>query len=96
MRGVYKTPDKNSVLNVTTGGEYLLPNLFINRNVGTREYYELMWHDGHNYNRLWYRYASIGETIPSEEFYNVYEMAISSALLDTQYPFLLTMCELEN
>lgn len=79
----------------TTNGEYLLPNLWINRNTGTREYYELMWHDGRNYHLIEHQFANRGQTIDDEELYRVYTLAVCSALLDPTLPFNLTICRLE-
>lgn len=81
---------------ISTSGEYLLPNLWVNRNEGTRAYYELSWHDGHNYHMLATHFADIGKMIDDDEFYNVYTMAVCSALLDPIIPFNLTMCQIEE
>lgn len=78
-----------------SNGEYLLPNLWVNRNTGTRAYYEFSWHDGRNYHMLCTNFADRGEQISDDEFYSVYEMAKATALLDPNLPFNLTMCQLE-
>lgn len=78
-----------------THGEYLIPNLWVNRNTGTREYYELMWHDGKNYHLIEHYFADRGQTIDDDELYRVHTLALCSALLDPTIPFNLTICRLE-
>ena len=79
-----------------TFGEYLLPNLWINRNTGTRAYYELMWHDGRNYRLVTHHFADYGKMIEDEDFYNVYVGAVCCALLEPELPYNLTMCQLQK
>ena len=79
-----------------TTGEYLLPNLWVNRNTGTRAYYEFSWHDGHNYRMLATKFEDNRQKMDEEDFYDVYTMAMCTALLDPTLPFNLTMCQLED
>ena len=79
-----------------TYGEYLLPNLWVNRNTGTRAYYELSFHDGKNYRMMYTHFYERGEQLDETEAYVIYQEAIETAILEPLIPFNLTMCHLED
>lgn len=79
-----------------THGEFLLPNLWVNRNTGTRAYYEFSWHDGDHYRMLDTCFEDIGVKMDETKFYEVYQLALHTAFFNPDLPYNLTMCQLED
>lgn len=78
---------------VRTFGEYLLPNLWVNRNEGTRAYYETMWHDGRSYVLIEHYFHEFEKSLDSEVYYDAYERAVKYAIDNPDRNCLFTMCE---